>query len=148
MFYEDLNCGNSLMQRTERVVYCYGHIENIVYCAGIMTCNCRKGGQGTMCMTAQVADFYNRTERAKLLLQMQAILPPAEFEHYKRSSRYVAVMLTDLRFMWMVQECVDVKRKFIFPISFAFNFICFQQEHLIPCPHSRMDHPNSMPGPH
>ena len=56
-----------------------------------MTCNCREHGQGTMSMTAEVADFYNRTERAKLLRQMKAILPPAEFEYYERSSRYVAV---------------------------------------------------------
>ena len=44
-----------------------------------------------MAMTAEVADFYNRTERAKLLRQLEAILPPAELEHYKASSRYVAV---------------------------------------------------------
>ena len=82
-----MHCCSELNARSVAII----RHKNIIRHAGIMTCNCREDGQGTMCMTAQVADFYNRTERAKLLLQMQAILSPAEFEHYKQSSRYVAV---------------------------------------------------------
>ena len=89
MFYEDLNCGKKHVFARVNTTKKAG--SDICQTLGVMTCNCRAHGQGTMFMTTEVADFYNRTERAKLLKQMEAILPPAEFEHYERSSRYVAV---------------------------------------------------------
>jgi hypothetical protein len=55
---------------------------------GIMTCNCGGGtaGEGTMYMTDAVAKYYNDTERAELLLTMEAILPAAEYACYERDS--------------------------------------------------------------